>query len=85
MKGAEIITNNISLIGVEYGVVYCDLKKVMYRKHISIYHLSKLTGLKYDVILRYYNNQIIRYDSFVLARLCYALNCCISDLLKYEI
>ena len=57
----------------------------MVQKHIGIYKLSKLTGLKYDVILRYYRDQIIKYDSFVLAKLCYTLNCSISDLLKYEV
>ena len=80
----SIITNNISL-GTEWGLVYCNLKKVMDKKHIHIYKLSRLTGLKYDVILRYYNNQIIKYDATVLAKLCYVLNCSISDLLKYDV
>ena len=57
----------------------------MNKKNISIYSLSKITGLKYDVIFRYYTNHLIKYDSFVLAKLCYALNCSISDLLKYEV
>ncbi len=55
------------------------------RKNISVYRLSKLTGFKYEVILRYYTNSIMRYDSYVLAKLCYTLNCSISDLLKYEV
>jgi DNA-binding Xre family transcriptional regulator len=57
----------------------------MMRKNISVYRLSKLTGFKYEVILRYYTNSIMRYDSYVLAKLCYTLNCSISDLLKYEV
>jgi putative transcriptional regulator len=57
----------------------------MIKKHVSIYQLSKITGLKYDVISRYYVNSIIKYDAFVLAKLCYVLNCSISDLLKYEV
>ena len=56
----------------------------MTMKHVSIYKLSKLTGLKYDVILRYYSDSITKYDSFVLAKLCNSLKCSISDLLKYE-
>lgn len=80
----DIITNNISLLGTECGLVYCNLKKIIISKHISIYQLSKLTGIKYDVIMRYYDNRIIRYDSYVLARLCYILDCSISDILKYE-
>jgi len=57
----------------------------MNKSNISIYKLAKLTGLKYDVIMRYYHNHIIKYDAIVLAKLCYILNCSISDLLKYEV
>ena len=71
-------------MGTEYGVIYCNLRKIMASKHISIYKLSKLTGLKYDVIMRYYDNRIIRYDANVLAKFCWSLNCSISELLKYE-
>ena len=57
----------------------------MIKKHISIYKISKITGLKYDVISRYYHDLVIKYDAIVLAKLCFALNCGISDLLKYEV
>jgi putative transcriptional regulator len=73
------------MIGTEFGFVYCDLKSIMIKKHISIYKLSKLTGLKYEVIVRYYSNNITKYDSYVLAKLCFVLECSINDLLKYEV
>ena len=57
----------------------------MNKNHLSIYKLAKLTGLKYDVIMRYYNNNITKYDAIVLAKLCFILNCSISDVLKYEV
>lgn len=57
----------------------------MKKNNISIYKLSKLSGLKYDVILRYYNNTVVKYDSSVLAKLCFTLDCSINDLLKYEV
>ena len=82
MKGGYKLINTI---GTEYGVVYCNLRRIMISKHISIYKLSKLTGLKYDVVMRYYNNIVIKYDAMVLAKLCFTLNCSISDLLKYEV
>ena len=56
----------------------------MKKNNIGIYKLGKLTGLKYDVIMRYYHDQIIKYDAVVLAKLCFVLNCSISELLKYE-
>ena len=57
----------------------------MDQKKLNIYKVSVLTGLKYDVVLRYYSNQVYKYDSYVLAKLCYILDCSISDLLKYEV
>ena len=57
----------------------------MINRKLTIYKLSKLTGLKYDVIMRYYYNQITKYDANVLAKLCFTLNCSINDLLKYEV
>ena len=80
----ESITNSVSL-GTEYGVVYCDLKRIMDKNHIGIYKLSRLTGLKYDVIMRYYNDRVTKYDAIVLAKLCFILNCSISEILKYEV
>ena len=85
--------NHLEIIGYCIGecqyyinsLVEVDLEKIMNDNNYSIYQISKLTGLKYDVIERYYHNRITKYDSMVLAKLCYVLNCSISDLLKYEV
>jgi len=51
---------------------------------ISRYELSKRTGIQYQIIDKYYKNNIKRYDSFVLERICSALDCEIKDIIKYE-
>ena len=51
---------------------------------ISRYELSKRTGIQYQIIDKYYKNNIKRYDSFVLERSCSALDCEIKDIIKYE-
>ena len=79
-----MITDNIVLWDTEFGKIRCKLKKLMKRKDISIYQLERLTGIKYDVLKRYINDDIVRYDNAVLAKLCFSLNCEISDLLQYE-
>ena len=53
-------------------------------KGITRYELSKRTGIKYQIIDNYYKNKVIRYDSYVLDRICEALDCEISDIIKYE-
>ena len=51
---------------------------------ISRYELSKRTGIQYQIIDKYYKNNVKRYDSFVLERICSALDCEIKDIIKYE-
>lgn len=58
------------------------LNKVLSNLNISRYELAKQTGIQYQIIDNYYKNKVVRYDSYVLARICEALNCDISDLLE---
>ena len=51
---------------------------------ITRYELSKRTGIRFQIIDNYYKNKVVRYDSYVLDRICTALSCDISDILKYE-
>ena len=75
----------MKIIGLDndFGKINCTLKKVMKRNKISIYKLCKLTGYKYDVIKKYMCNDVTRYDTFVLARLCHVLECDISEIIRY--
>lgn len=50
---------------------------------ISRYELSKRAGIGYQIIDNYYKNKVVRYDSDVLDRICEALSCDISDLIRY--
>ena len=60
------------------------LDKTLERLNISRYELSKRTGIQYQIIDNYYKNKVKRYDSYVLERICEALNCDISDIIKYK-
>ncbi len=51
---------------------------------ISRYELSKRTGIQYQIIDNYYKNKVKRYDSFVLERICDALDCGIEDIIEYK-
>ena len=69
----------------EYGRVIITLKDVMEKQNITRNRLASLTGLVYNSINRYYQNApISSVDLDVLAKMCYVLNCDISDILMYE-
>ena len=50
---------------------------------ITRYELSKRTGIGFPVIDKYYKNNVVRYDSYVLDRICTALECDISDIIEH--
>lgn len=50
---------------------------------ITRYELAKRTEVKFQTIDRYYKNRVVRYDSYILDRICKALNCNLSDILEY--
>ena len=76
--------NSIIYRDIEYGKVICNLDAIMKRKNITTYRLSIISNIKYDVIERYRYNIALRYDSYILAKLCFYLDCDLSSLLKYE-
>lgn len=84
MKGDQLHTEQIILWDTAFGKTHCRLMDVMKKRKVSIYTLSKISGLKYDVILRYFDDKIIKYDANVLAKLCYSLDCDIDDVLEYR-
>ena len=75
--------NNIYIFK-DYGKVEITLKEILEKKGISRNKLSVMIAVNYDLVNRYYNNLDIRVDIDIIARMCYVLNCDITDILKYK-
>lgn len=65
-------------------MIILTLDKTLEKRKISRYELAKVTGIQYHIIDNYYKNRVKRYDSYVLDRICEALDCKIEDLIKYS-
>jgi len=65
-------------------MIKLTLDKALESAGITRYELAKRTGIRYQIIDNYYKNNVIRYDSYVLDRICEALCCDISDIILYE-
>ena len=75
----------ISYQTAEYGHIRLKLADVLDSRGITRNRLRTLTGVKYDVIDRYYKGESVELaDLNFLAKVCFVLNCEISDLLEYE-
>lgn len=69
----------------EYGRVKVKLAEVLDSRGITRNRLRALTGVKYDVIDRYYKGvRVEMADLDFLAKVCYVLGCEIGDLLEYQ-
>ena len=64
------------------AIVRLKLNKYLDEHSITRYQLEKLTGIKYLTIDNYYKNKVTRYDSYLLAKMCEALQCDISDIIE---
>ena len=65
-------------------MIKLKLDKTLSEMNISRYELAKRTGIQYQIIDKYYKNNVKRYDSYILDRVCEALNCDISDIIEYK-
>lgn len=78
---SKYIFNKTYLVRIMIRISLAETLKAL---NISRYELSKKTGIQYQIIDNYYKNKVIRYDSYVLERICDALNCNISDIIEYS-
>ena len=68
-----------------YGKIRIKLSEVMKEKGVTRNKLRTLTGVKYDVIDRYYKGVGIQMaDLDFLAKVCCVFECQIGDLLEYH-
>lgn len=70
-------------VGIE-NMIILTIDKQLEKLKISRYELSKRTGIQYQIIDNYYKNKVKRYDSYVLDRICNALDCKIEDIIEYK-
>lgn len=64
-------------------MIRLTLDKYLAQVHVTRYALSKKSGIEFSIIDKYFKNKVVRYDSYVLDRICTALDCDISDIVSY--
>ena len=68
----------------EFGRVYLNLDNLIKDKGISKNKLAQKSQISFTQLQKFYRNEISLIDFSTVARLCYVLDCDISDLIKYE-
>ena len=65
------------------GSITIHLKELLEKSGLSKNKFCQKTELQRSQLNGYLNNTITRLDVDVLVRICYTLNCSLSDLLEY--
>ena len=69
----------------EYGHIRVKLAELLDGRGITRNRLRTLTGVKYEVIDRYYKGVSVEMaDLDFLAKVCFVLDCQVADLLEYQ-
>jgi putative transcriptional regulator len=67
-----------------YGKILFSFSKVMDEKKINRNQLANRAGIRFEVADRFYNGSIERLDIDVLARVCFVLDCNVSDVMDFS-
>ena len=68
----------------EYGQIQIKLGEMLEARGMKRSRLSRLTGVRFEVIDKWVKGKVERMDLDVLARICYVLDCKVSDILEYK-
>lgn len=68
---------------IEFGTVRLKLNDIMAENNISVNKLAFRAEMQRTQLKAYRDNKVQRIDLAVIARLCYALDCDIPDLVEY--
>ena len=64
-------------------MIRLTLDKYLKERGITRYELAKRIDVKFQTVDRYYKNRVVRYDSYILDRICAALECNVCDIIEF--
>lgn len=70
-------------IKIENGYYLFKLEDLLKSSDVSINQLMRDTNTDFKVLKRIMTGELVRFDIFVIARLCDYFNCEITDIIEY--
>ena len=70
-------------VNIENGYYLFKLEDILKERNISINKVMRDTNTDFKVLKRLLTGELVRFDIFVIARLCDYFNCNITDIIEY--
>lgn len=67
----------------DFGTIRIKLEEVIQQSSLSKNKVAQLSQTQRGQLNHYCKGDIQRIDLAILSRLCYALDCCVEDVLEY--
>jgi len=74
----------ININTIQYGKVSVHLDEILSDRKLSKTKLAQLANTNYKNIKRLCDRDVQRVDLDILARICYVLDCNVSDVIRYD-
>ena len=68
----------------DYGRIELRLGEMLEKRGIKRGELARHIDTRFEVVDKWKNGEVAKLDLDVLARICYVLNCSVSDILEYR-
>ena len=79
------MNNSKSVFSIhEYGKISIHLKEIMDSKKMTRNYLARVSNTRFEVINKWYHNNVEKMDLDILARICYVLECAPADIIRYD-
>lgn len=69
---------------INYGQIILKLDKILKERNITTYELSNSANIRFQTVKALREDTATRIDFNVLAKICYALNCKVQDIIEYK-
>ena len=70
-------------VNIENGYYLFKLEDILKERNISINKVMRDTNTDFKVLKRLLTGELVRFDIFVIARLCDYFDCNITDIIEY--
>lgn len=71
------------LVRQDCGHIHLKLKERLDERHMTRNALARKIGTRFEVIDKWYNDEVEKIDVDILVRICFVLDCGVDDILEY--